>query len=182
MPPNFAAYLFIFLANSFIWRAFCRTPLLNSILLMKRILLLLMCLPAFAAQAQDYGYLTFRTADGTEQSIAAAGLKITFADGKMLATAGTETLDIALSDLASMFFASERTGIDKVGADDAAALHWRVDEGGLHAAAADGDTMIRLYDASGKAVASGRGTLSAKLAKGIYVMKAAGQTIKVLAR
>ena len=100
----------------------------------------------------------------------------------MLATAGTETLDIALSDLAAMFFASERTGIDKVGADDAAALHWRFDEGSLHAAVADGDTMIRLYDASGKAVASGRGSLSAKLDKGIYVMKAAGQTIKVLAR
>lgn len=141
-----------------------------------------MCLPAFAAQAQDYGYLTFRTADGTEQSIAAAGLKITFADGKMLATAGTETLDIALSDLAAMFFAAERTGIDKVGADNAAALDWRFDEGGLHAAAADGETAIRLYDASGKVVASGRGSLSAKLDKGIYVMKAAGRTIKVLAR
>lgn len=141
-----------------------------------------MCLPVFAAQAQDYGYLTFRTANGTEQGIAAAGLKITFADGKMLATAGTETLNIALSDLAAMYFAPERTGIDKVGAGDAAALDWHLDEGSLHAAAADDDTMIRLYDASGKAVASGRGALSAKLAKGIYVMKAAGQTIKVLAR
>ena len=58
-----------------------------------------MCLPAFAAQAQDYGYLTFRTANGTEQGIAAAGLKITFTDGKMLATAGTETINIALPDL-----------------------------------------------------------------------------------
>lgn len=141
-----------------------------------------MCLPAFAAQAQDYGYLTFRTANGTEQGIAAAELKIIFADGKMLATAGTETLNIALSDLAAMYFAPERTGIDKVGAGDAAALDWHLDEGSLHAAAADDDTMIRLYDASGKAVASGRGALSAKLAKGIYVMKAAGQTIKVLAR
>ena len=141
-----------------------------------------MCLPALAAQAQDYGYLTFRTADGTDQSIAAAGLKITFADGKMLATAGTETLDIALSDLAAMFFASERTGIDQVGAGNAAALDWRFDEGSLHAAAADGETMIRLYNASGKAVASGRGALSLKLDKGIYVMKVAGQTIKVLAR
>ena len=67
-------------------------------------------------------------------------------------------------------------------AGDAAALDWHLDEGSLHTAAADDDTMIRLYDASGKAVASGRGALSAKLAKGIYVMKAAGQTIKVLAR
>lgn len=141
-----------------------------------------MCLPAFAAQAQDYGYLTFRTANGTEQGIAAAGLKITFADGKMLATAGTETLNIALSDLAAMYFAPERTGIDKVGAGDAAALDWHLDEGSLHVSAPGADTLITVYDASGKAVASGRGSLSQRLNKGVYVMKAAGRTIKVLAR
>ena len=182
MPPNFAAYQFISFCQLVYLAGVLQNASTKFLLLMKRILLLLMCLPAFAAQAQDYGYLTFRTADGTERSIAAAELKITFADGKMLAVAGTETLDMALSDLASMFFASERTGIDRVGAGDAAALDWRLDEGSLHAAAADGDTMIRLYDASGKAVASGRGALSLKLDKGIYVMKAAGQTIKVLAR
>ena len=134
-----------------------------------------------AAQAQGYGYLTFRTSDGAEQSISAAELKITFADGKMLAAGGAETLEIALADLSSMFFASEPTGIDAVSADDAA-LGWRVDEAGLHVSAPGADTLITVYDASGKAVASGRGSLSQRLNKGVYVMKAAGRTIKVLVR
>ena len=92
MPPNFAAYLFISFCQLVYLAGVLRNAPTKFHLLMKRILLLLMCLPAFAAQAQDYGYLTFRTADGTEQSIAAAGLKITFTDGKMLATAGTAQL------------------------------------------------------------------------------------------
>ena len=54
------------------------------------------------AQAQQYDFLTLRTATGSEQSFAANGLKITFSGGQAHFTSLGKTTSLALADLASM--------------------------------------------------------------------------------
>ena len=52
------------------------------------------------AHADDYPYLTFLDTNGTEQSVVATGLVITFSDGQMNATDNNgKVTTISLSDL-----------------------------------------------------------------------------------
>ena len=67
---------------------------------------------AAVGAAQNADYLTFRTADGTEQSLAIDGLKITFAEGKLVARNAVETITYDLATLSSMFFSAQPTALE----------------------------------------------------------------------
>jgi hypothetical protein len=78
------------------------------------------CLSGLMAHAEDYPYLTFRQADGTLVSIPASSLAMTFVDGKLVATYGTESRTLTVAELESMYFSkTDATGIKKTVATDA---------------------------------------------------------------
>lgn len=66
-----------------------------------------MSLPAFA----DGQQLVFKTTDGSTRSIAATGLDIKFADGNMVATAGSESLTLPVASLSTMEFVAQSSGV-----------------------------------------------------------------------
>ncbi len=72
----------------------------------KYILTLVLMLCGLAANA-DYGYLKFTTTCGKESTIATGGLKITFADGMAVATAGGDSQSFTLAELATMLFTND---------------------------------------------------------------------------
>ena len=120
-----------------------------------------------AAQAADYEYLTIEKSDGTAQSLTAVGLKITFSNGNLMATSGTERATIALSDLSRMYFSNtkEATAIDNLQMDD------------LQSAA---DKDIEIYDLQGRRIKGQIGKSSnSQMPKGIYLVKQNNKTKKV---
>lgn len=65
--------------------------------------------------AEDFGYLVFSLNDGTMQGIVARDLTLRFNDGKLIATSGTNTLNIPLESLKSMAFSyDDVTGISQL--------------------------------------------------------------------
>ena len=125
--------------------------------------------------AQSYDYLTLRTADGTEKSIGIDGLRITFADGKLLAANGKEETQIALADMACMFFATAPTAIESLTAADAAGLRVQISGGRLLTNAPAGSD-IRVYSLDGR-LAPTQG-----LSSGAYLVRVNGRTFKVVAQ
>ena len=65
--------------------------------------ILLVCLMGFMSKADTFDYLNFVNSSGTTQ-VTTDGLKITFADGNLVASAGDKTTTIALSTLSEMYF------------------------------------------------------------------------------
>ena len=137
---------------------------------MKRHLILATALYAMALQTQavDYKYLNVTKTDGTSQSIdVSGGLTITFQNGDMVATNGTETSTFALTNLASMSF-TESTDI----------LTTLMN--------ASSGQYVRLYNISGVYVGTYnasdlKATLkAANLKKGIYFVQAGDETHKVI--
>ena len=90
---------------------------------MKKIIILsMLMLLGVGVRAADYGYLVFTLSDGTTKSITSTGVNITFADGKLTATAGTETVAVELASLTKMEFSNDgTTGISSVNCDFEAA-------------------------------------------------------------
>lgn len=108
--------------------------------------------------ATALNYLVFTLTDGTTQSIAAAGLDITFSDGTLCATDGTNALNIPLTSLAKMEFAEEEpTGIGIIRLDNLTATQ---------------DVIV--CDLAGRRMPQGK-----QLPKGTYIMTINGQRIKV---
>lgn len=70
-----------------------------------------MSLPAFSEVSQ----MVFTTTDGTTHAIAAMGLEMEFGEGNMVATNGGESLTLPLTELATMEFAGQISGIASVG-------------------------------------------------------------------
>lgn len=125
--------------------------------------------------AQSYDYLTLRTADGTEKSLGIDGLRITFADGKLLASNGKEETQVALADMACMFFATTPTAIESLTAADADGLRVQISGGRLLTNAPAGSD-IRVYTLDGR-LAPTRG-----LSSGAYLVRINGRTFKVVAQ
>lgn len=120
----------------------------------KTILLTSMMVGALTAQAADYPYLTFETADGTKTSVSVTSLSISIADGKL--TAGGQSFD--LSSLSKMYFstASETTGISVVKNSQLTI-----------------DDDAEIYDLQGRKMSKGQ------MRHGIYVVKTKNGTFKV---
>lgn len=140
---------------------------------MKRItLFLLFALTAvLGTTAQSLDYLTFRTADGTEQSLTAVGLKLTFSDGQLVATGNGETTTFSLTDLSSMFFSQTATSI--AGITDANATKVDIVNGQLKVTAPAG-SRISIHSLDGRQANSNN------LPKGVYLVRVNNQTFKVL--
>lgn len=126
------------------------------------IILLLMFVAAVQAKADDYGYLTFQTSNGAEQSLAVSNLKITISDGKLVATNGTTSQTFSLSDLSKMYFSSTATGIK-----------------GTTVTATD--TSVDVYSTSGVRMGTytSLNVAKANLKPGVYVVKETNKTYKI---
>ncbi len=123
------------------------------------------------AIAQDrYGFVTFKTADGVEQSLPAMGLSITFKDGQLLAVNGGHSATIPLSDISSMFFSYTATGIT---APEKNAVKVRVVDGKLQIDAPAG-SRVSVFTPDGRLVGT------ENLTKGIYVVRVNEQTFKIV--
>ena len=131
---------------------------------MKRILLfLLLALPLMSASADDYRFLAFQTQDGTVQTLPITGLRITFADGQLIATDGTTNVTLPLSELSKMFFSNtEVTAIESV-------------------AVSEGRYEGVVYNLQGVRVGSIRegGNGLQSLPRGIYIVTRQGKTEKI---
>ena len=112
---------------------------------------------ALTAQAGDYTYLTFETADGAKTSVDVSSLPVTINLDNSTLTIGNQTF--ALADLSKMYFStqSESTGIEEISS-----------------ATIDDDAVI--YDLLGRRVTK------AQMRRGIYVMKTKQGTRKVSVR
>lgn len=120
-------------------------------------ILTLLCALYLGARAADYNYLVFTLNDGSEQTIVANGLNITFTDGNLVAATASETLaTIPLATLQKMQFSeSNTTGISDL--------------------PTDGDDDIKaIYDLQGRMM-----PLDTQLPKGTYIVKTSRRTIKV---
>ena len=117
-----------------------------------------------AAQAADYQYLTIEKKDGTALSMTAVGLNITYADGKMTATNGTETATLALTDLSRMFFSNSKEATAIAAIEDL-----------------QPETAATVYDLSGRLVANKvlPSALSSQLRKGVYIVRQNTKTVKI---
>lgn len=124
------------------------------------------------AYAQSYDYLTFQQTDGTEKALPAVGTKITFADGQLVATNGTETLTYSVADVQKMFFAAAASGI--ASAEVGSSISATIVDGQLKVNAPTG-TAVALYNAEGRRIST-----SARLDKGLYVVRVGNETLKLL--
>ena len=133
---------------------------------MKKVLLFLLGLTGIVmAHADDYQYLTFLNNNGTEQSVVATELVITFSNGNMIATDNSgKVTTIALSDLNKMYFSASTTAIESTEAEDETK-----------------DSEVEVYSLTGTPVGKFENMKQAKatLQKGIYVVKSSSQTIKI---
>lgn len=127
---------------------------------MKHCLLTTLLAGTVAAQAADYQYLTIQKNDGTAQSLTAIGLTITYSNGSLTATNGSESATFALTDVKSMFFSNtkETTLIEATAAD--------LD-----------DPETEIYDLSGRKIGNGASSTNT-LRKGIYIFKKGNTTTK----
>ena len=139
---------------------------------------------AAVGAAQNVDYLTFRTADGTEQSLSVDGLKITFAEGKLVARNAVATVSYDLATLSSMFFAAQPTALEGLVAQQQGAQV----RGGLLYVNAPAGTQVLLYAIDGRLLAadvkqsSAEEQVGARLSAGTYIVKVGNQSYKLLAR
>lgn len=134
------------------------------------------------AHSATYEYLAFNLADGTAKALSANGVKITYADGNLLAQNATETLTLALADVASMQFTNTLpTGISTLlGAGDTITAR-----NGVVSVTTKQACKVCIYDAAGRMVESfatvaGTASQSRKLTKGCYVVKMGKASYKVM--
>ncbi len=118
------------------------------------------------AEDYDYPYLAFQTVDGSLQTVAAEGLVITFADGKLVASNGDGSRPFTLSDLSKMYFSTSAEEADAIGEVESA------------------DSPVEIYTVAGICVGRYESLKDARgsLEKGIYVVKSGSRTTKMMVR
>lgn len=129
---------------------------------MKHFLLfsLLFVMSASWLHAADYNFLTFRQADGTEQSFGISGLTLTFSDGNLVVQQGGTTQTFPLSELNKMFFSESATAI---------------------AQPSSVPTAIQVFSVSGVRVGEFQSAekMGQQLPQGVYMIKQGDKTVKV---
>ena len=125
----------------------------------KKFLLFMALVGALTAQAGDYTYLTFETADGAKTSVDVSSLPVTINLDNSTLTIGNQTF--ALADLSKMYFStqSESTGISE---------ELRVNS--------EEFATATFYDLSGKMVDK------SQLSKGVYIVKTNSRTYKMVVK
>ena len=132
---------------------------------MKRFLLVLMviaCAPVAFADDFEYNYLAFTNSSGVDQTVAVTDLKITFADGKLIAVNGDGTKQFELTDLTKMYFTDTPTGIADVIVDGNA-------------------SQVEIYSVAGVFVGKYPTLAAAKsvMKSGVYVIRQGNKTTKI---
>ena len=125
----------------------------------KKFLLFMALVGALTAQAGDYTYLTFETADGAKTSVDVSSQPVTINLDNSTLTIGNQTF--ALADLSKMYFStqSESTGISE---------ELRVNSEELSTAT--------FYDLQGHKVTK------EQMKKGVYIVKTTSKTYKIVIR
>lgn len=152
---------------------------------MKRIsILAAFLLLAVGAKAQTYSYLTFQQTDGTQKSLTANGLKITFSGNTLTATSAESTTTLPLTGLTKMFFASEVSGVlNPTGGQTLVTIG----ESSISVLAPVG-TTIRVYTTGGRLLFnfrkrwSGTEEICSGLERGLYLVSVGSVTSKVYIR
>lgn len=121
-----------------------------------------MVLIGMSVSAEDYNYLTFETSSGTTTSVALSNLKITFANGKLVAVNSATSTTLTLSELSKMYFSNtSSTGIESV--------------------STSGNAPVKVYTVTGMYMGEFATINEAtqNLKKDVYVVKADDKTFKI---
>ena len=124
---------------------------------MKKIVLFVMALVGtLSVQADTYAYLNFETTDGAKASVPVSSLTLTFSGNTL--TAGSQTFNV--TNLSRMYFSNtdETTGIEEVEVNS------------LMEDATD------IYDLQGHKVTK------EQMRKGVYLVKTANRTYKIMVK
>lgn len=135
---------------------------------MKKKLLLLIgtCLSGVMAHADSYPYLTFQKSDGTMVSMEVASLTMTFSDGKLIASNGTDSQELAVDDLLKMYFSeNDVTGIQNVDISDS-----------------DGEVEVFSLQGISYGQFSTLQSFRNTAESGVYIVKANGKAQKIMVR
>jgi hypothetical protein len=91
---------------------------------MRKLLLTLVAISGMAIPAFSYDlpYLAFRDASGNITTIDAQDLELTFADGVITATNGSETLTLTAAEIEAMYFTSTPSAVASVAVDTEGSL------------------------------------------------------------
>lgn len=139
----------------------------------------LFCAFAFTAQAEDYTLYVVSSAAQTTYPLSNLQ-KITFSDGNVIIqTKSGETGQVPISTIQRMYFDSTPTSIAEAKADSG--LAW--DGKTLRMIGASG--TLEVYQTSGALVSKGVVTDGesinlSQLPKGVYIVKAGGQSFKIM--
>lgn len=138
---------------------------------MKREILILAGLwfsTAAVLKADDSSRLVFMKADGSVVTVAAKRIEMSFSDGKLLVNDGTDSYELSLADLKSMYFKTDgTTGVDDV--SDAASYE---------------NAEVQVYAMSGVHVGkyATMSDFTQNASPGIYVVKSKGKTFKTVVK
>ena len=123
---------------------------------MKRLAFVIVILAGvLTAKAVDYQYLTIEKTDGTTLTLTAVGLSISYSDGNLVATNGTEKATLTLIDVTRMYFSN--TG----------------EATGIQGTVADTDGEVEIYDLNGRKISK------ADMRKGVYIIQRKGKATKI---
>ncbi|MBR1838907.1 MAG: hypothetical protein IJ786_05050 [Bacteroidaceae bacterium] len=129
----------------------------------KLILLLLLLATTLSTRADEFPYLAFQQTDGTITVLSVSGLNMRSTDGLLTVTNSETTFSVETIKLSKMYFTETATGI---------LLLQNVSEA----------APVEVWQAEGRYI--GRFTslaaLSAKLTRGVYIIKKGTETIKLL--
>ena len=128
----------------------------------KTVIILFTLLGIATTQAEDYPYMMFQTNDGNVLTMASASLTITFSDGNMVVSNGSESKTVALTDLNKMFFASDPASVETTQAEEA-------------------NEPVEVFTVTGISVGKCENIqqVQATLERGIYVVKGKNKTLKI---
>lgn len=127
----------------------------------KLILAALLAFPALL-HAEDFPWVVLGMADGSEVAVASTGLEITYAGSELRLSSATVSQSLPIANVKTLKFSTENTAI-------AALL-------------ADPSGSVECYSLDGKSVGTYAGIDQARtaLGSGIFVVKSAGKTLKVI--
>ena len=118
---------------------------------------------ALSARAADYDYLVVRSSVGTVTALSISQLKITFADGQLVAVNSETTQTFNLTSLSKMYFSQAvPTGVERQQLVD--------DDAAVEVIALSGVSMGR-FERLDEA--------RQRLQSGVYVVKQNGKTFKI---
>lgn len=153
---------------------------------MKHLLTIAMILLASAAaKAENYNYLIFQNADGTETALTSSRLKIIFSNGYLIATSGASEATLDLTSLSSMAFSDGNT----TGITSAYSTGNAIKAGkGYITVSSNAESHVSVFGANGAVIAKGtvsaggEETFGSNLAPGLYIVNVNGKSTKIIVK